>query len=171
MVRGLLNTYASATGKLVNPTKCSILFSDNGLVTEAVGIKSILEVTQEVFDPKYLGLPVPEGRMHKGNFETLQDRLRKRLVDWSEQFMATSSKELLIKSVAQAIPTYVMSVFRLPVSVLDDLTRLMRQYWWGVEKGKRKMAWLSWDKMRLPKSKGGMGFRDMRAFNQALLAK
>ena len=64
-----------------------------------------------------------------------------------------------------------MSVFKLPASVCDELTRLMRQYWWGIENGKNKMAWLSWDKMRLPKSMGGMGFRDMRAFNQELLAK
>lgn len=40
--------------------------------------------------------------------------------------MASSSKEILIKLVAQAIPTYVMSVFKLPYSVCDDLTRMMR---------------------------------------------
>ena len=134
-------------------------------------VKNTLEITLEAFDPKYLGLPVPEGRMHKGKFETLQERLRKALMDWSEQYMSSGNKEILIKSVAHAIPTYAMSVFKLPASVCDDLTRMIRQYWWGVENGKKKMAWMSWDRLRLPKSLGGMGFKDMRAFNQALLAK
>ena len=53
--------------------------------------------------------------------------------------MSSGNKEILIKSVAQAIPAYVMSVFKLPASVCDELTQLMRQYWWGVEKGKNKM--------------------------------
>ena len=97
IVKGLLNTYARATGQLINPEKCSILFSDNCVESMAEEMKGILEVTQQVFEPKYLGLPVPEGRAHKGQFETVQDRLRKRLVDWSERFSSHASKEVLIK--------------------------------------------------------------------------
>ena len=33
------------------------------------------------------------------------------------------------------------------------------------------MAWMKWDRLCEPKTKGGLGFRDLRAFNLTLLAK
>lgn len=139
IVREVLNTYAAATGELINPAKCSILFADNWYGTVSSEIKSILNVTQEVFEAKYLGLPVPEGRMNKRKLQSLIEKLAKRLVDWSDKYMSMASKEILIKAVAQAIPTYIMSVFKLPMSVRDDLSKLIRQY--GGEWKMKKERW------------------------------
>ena len=72
---------------------------------------------------------------------------------------------------AQAVPTYTMSVFLLPIALCDDMTSMVRRFWWGQKKGKNKRAWISWDKICVPKTKGGLVFCDLKAFNLALLAK
>ena len=76
----------------------------------------------------------------------------------------------MIKSVAQAIPVYIMSVFLLPGTVQAELTRSIRRFWWGESSCKRKIHWIAWDKFTKPKGLGGLGFRDLKVFNQALLA-
>jgi hypothetical protein len=147
------------------------LFGDACQQEDREVVKQILQVTQETFETKYLGLPTPEGRMSKGKFKSLQEQLIKRLIQWAEGYLSQGGKEVLLKAVAQAIPVYVMGIFKLPFGLLDELTKLMRDFWWGEENGKRKTHWISWDSMMRPKDQGGIGFKDMRLFNQALLAK
>jgi hypothetical protein len=64
-----------------------------------------------------------------------------------------------------------MSVSKLPLEVCDDLNRLVRNYYWGAEEGKRKTHWVAWHRMTRSKKQGGPGVRDFRSFNQALLAR
>ena len=53
----------------------------------------------------------------------------------------------------------------------DDLMGMIRNFWWRQKKEERKIAWLSWEKMCEPKCDGGMGFKNLKLFNKALLAK
>ena len=88
--------------------------------------------------------------------------------------LSNAGREVLIKAVAQATPTYTMSVFKLPDSLCKDLNSLMGNFWWEQKEKERKMAWISWEKLCTLKAEGGrgaMGFRDLKAFNLALLAK
>ena len=85
--------------------------------------------------------------------------------------MSQAGREVLIKAVAQALPTFLMSLFKFLRSICDDLGRMIHSYRWGAYRGKRKTHWKSWDSMLRPKSAGGMGFKDFRLFNQAMLAR
>nr|XP_023918259.1 uncharacterized protein LOC112029811 [Quercus suber] len=64
-----------------------------------------------------------------------------------------------------------MSVFKLPDTLCDEMTSMVRSFWWGQTNGRNKMAWLSWDKVCVPKSDDGLGFQNLKAFNLALLSK
>ncbi|XP_004308230.1 PREDICTED: uncharacterized mitochondrial protein AtMg00310-like [Fragaria vesca subsp. vesca] len=77
----------------------------------------------------------------------------------------------LVKAVAQAIPTYTMSVFQLPKGVLKVFQSKISNFWWGKGGGKKGMHFCKWKKLCASKWKGGLGFRDLETFNLALLAK
>ncbi|KAM6566185.1 hypothetical protein CsatA_025313 [Cannabis sativa] len=65
-----------------------------------------------------------------------------------------------------------MSVFLLPLEIIRDMESMMAKYWWQSSSNfPSSIHWMSWKRLCGHKSKGGMGFRNLRDFNLSLLGK
>lgn len=80
---------------------------------------------------EYLGLPSLVGKNKRNTFNDIKDKLRKKLVGWKEKLLSKASIEIFIKAMAQAILTYTMSCFKLPDTLCEELTSMIRNFWWG----------------------------------------
>ena len=74
------------------------------------------------------------GRSKRNTFAELKVRVASKLAGWKEKLLPIAGKEVLIKAVAQAVPTYTMSYFKLPKALCDDLTSMVSQFRWGQKK-------------------------------------
>ena len=65
------------------------------------------------------------------------------LQGWKGKILSKVGKEVLIKTVAQSLPTYAMGVFQLPLKLCDELNALCAKFWWGQVGDERKVHWKS----------------------------
>lgn len=97
--------------------------------------------------------------------------MRGKIESWCGREASCAGREVLIKSIAQAVPTYSMGCFLLPKNICKKMRMAISNYWWGSSADNRRIHWMSWDRLTHPKSEGGMGFKDLRCFNLAMLGK
>ncbi|XP_039134175.1 uncharacterized protein LOC120271557 [Dioscorea cayenensis subsp. rotundata] len=141
---------------------CNLYYADDLLVLTVGGaedlrvIKLILLVFEGLSGLEtnfsktftYLGIPV-SGR-------------RPRKQDW----------EKLVISVLSAVPTYWMSLFRLPPWVIKKINRIQRDFLWsGADIDKPRCRLVAWKNICCSKEQGGWGILDLSSFNLALLGK
>lgn len=166
----ILRVYEHASGQRINLQKTVITFSPNMSQSIRDFVTQSFQLQNTSGHQKYLGLPSLLGLRKQEAFEVLK-HVWKRLDGWNSKLLSYAGKEVLIKAVAQAIPTYAMSCFKLPKRLVKDLTSLMNRFWWVSHGGKRGVPWLSWMQLTQPKAMGGLAFRSLEEFNKALLAK
>ena len=83
---------------------------------------------QDTRHTKYLGLPSFIGRSKMQVFAILKERIGQKLAGWKGKLLSMGGKEILIKAVAQAIPTYTMGCFLLPQSLCEKIESMMRNF-------------------------------------------
>jgi hypothetical protein len=130
-IQGILAQYEKASGQQVNRDKTTIYFSKDTLEASKNIIKEALEVPIIRQYKKYLGLPSFVGRNRTESFSQIKETVWQKLKGWKEKLLSQAGREILIKAVAQAIPTYSMSYFRLPAKLCNELEAMVRRFWWS----------------------------------------
>jgi len=167
----ILGTYEEGSGQKLNLNKTSIFFSRNTSVEKRQEILSLSGLTETHRIDKYLGLPSFVGKSRRLAFHDIIDKVTQRLENWKVKFLSQAGKEVLLKAVIQAIPTYCMGIFQLPIGLCKEINHLMQKFWWNHMSQSSKIHWMSWEKLSRSKAIGGLGFRDLVLFNKAMLAK
>ena len=167
----ILETYEGALGQKVNKSKTVIFFSKSTAEATKQEIKEALGIQEIAHFEQYLGLPSLVGRRKKEGFNFIKEKVWQKLQGWEGKLLSQAGHEVLIKAVIQAIPTYAMGCFKLPLSLCHEIETMIKKFWWGQRGDKRKIHWLKWDELTKSKLEGGMRFRDITMFNDSLLAK
>lgn len=151
----VFEVYEETSGQQLNRAKTSLFFSQNTRddVKEEIKRRFGAQISRQ--HEKCFGLPSLVGKNKRNTFNGIKEKLSKKLAGWKEKLLSKARKEGLIKDVAQAIPTYSMSCFKILDTLNDKLTSMIMNFWWGQKQDERKMTWLSWDNMCVPKHVGG----------------
>lgn len=167
----LLDSYELASSQGINKHKSGIFFSLNTKGPTRNHILDLAKVPAYSDQEKYLGLPLIVGSKKYRTFEEIKDKVWRRISNWKNTFLSQARKEVLLKFVVQAIPTYTMSLFWFPQKICHLITSSMSHFWWGNMTKQKGVHWKRWELLDDTKSQGGIGFRELEAFNKALLAK
>ncbi|WOG90771.1 hypothetical protein DCAR_0310016 [Daucus carota subsp. sativus] len=171
VMKNIIKRYEELSGQAINFQKSTITFSPNTSQVNREAICGILEVSERSTPGKYLGLPMDVGRRKNEVFNFLSDRVRQRLQSWRNTAMSKAGKCILLKTAAQSIPNFWMNLLLIPSEVCKTIQRQMNSFWWGGGNNSKGIRWMSWERLCKVKEAGGLGFKDLRSFNVAMLAK
>ncbi|GJW95740.1 RNA-directed DNA polymerase, eukaryota [Tanacetum coccineum] len=90
--------------------------------------------------------------------DQVQDwRFLPRLSKWKLKLLSIGGRLTLLKSVLTSIPLYHMSIFKVPIGVLNHLESIRQNFFYGVDGSDRKLAWIGWNMVLTSKKNGGLG--------------
>ena len=120
--------YGAASSQAINRGKTTLFFSKNTRADVKLDIQAMMRVQIMMDCEQYLGLPMVTGKSQVNTFKGVREKIAKRVMRWRGKFISKVGQEILIKTVVQAIPTYTMSIFKIPMNLCNDINCFLAKY-------------------------------------------
>jgi hypothetical protein len=169
-LNSILSDFSDASGMLLNLDK-SKLFFFNTPVTVQAHLSGLLGIARSTLPSTYLGIPLTGDSTKSISWDSLLLSISNRLNNWTFRPLNIAARLVLLKSVLQALPTYLFTALAAPTSVIKAIRSLQRNFLWKGNQNNGKWALVGWDKLCRSKKQGGLGIRDPGKMNQVMGAK
>lgn len=165
MLISCLNRFGDTAGPRVNLLKSNIYMAGIDDTTR----QSILDISGFVNGQlpfRYLGIPLASRKLKTSDYSMLVDNIAERINSWPRHSLSQAGKIELIRTVLQGVECFWMSILPLPANIIHDIYSLCRKFVWPT-----KHPPIAWNTLCKPIDDGGMGVKNLVAWNNALIAK
>ena len=168
----MMEIFSDFSGLRLNRAKSSFI-SFGHSPEENAGCSRILATPIGTLPIRYLGVPLVDRRLWTTDWQPVLEKVEMRLGGWRTRLLSRGGRLVLLKAVLAAIPTYFMTIFKLPGGVRKRLEQLMRGFFWHGSRPEesRGVPLVAWEIVCRPVEQGGLGVRQLQHTNMALLSK
>jgi exonuclease III len=169
-LNSILSDFSDASGMLLNLDKSKLFFFNTPIPVQ-VHLSTLLGIARSSLPSTYLGIPLSGESAKSISWDSLLLSLANRLNNWTFRPLNIAARLILLKSVLQALPTYLFTALAAPVSVIKAIRSIQRNFLWQGHHSNKKWALVGWEKLCKPKKLGGLGIRDPGKMNKVMGAK
>jgi exonuclease III len=169
-LNSILSDFSDASGMLLNLDKSKLFFFNTPAPVQ-VHLSSFLGIARSSLPSTYLGIPLSDESARSISWDSLLLSLANRLSNWTFRPLNIAARLVLLKSVLQALPTYLFTALAAPGSVIKAIRNIQRNFLWKGHHSGKKWALVGWEKLCKPKQCGGLGLRDPGKMNKIMGAK
>ncbi|KAI0519364.1 hypothetical protein KFK09_006808 [Dendrobium nobile] len=170
----VINDFANSSGLVINHDKSCIMFPKH--VSNQLEVCQLLSIHTIVSKITYLGIPLSFYRLNVADFLPLLDSINKKLNGWKANLLSLAGRLQYLKFTIQNTIAYWIRGSIIPKTVHKVFKKVSSRFlFFGNSNTDKKLHMVSWDKICLPKDKGGLGIYSINAmqfaFNCSVILK
>jgi hypothetical protein len=99
-----------------------------GEVEDVEGLAQLLGCRVGSLPMTYLGLPLGASYKSVSTWKWVVEKTKRRLAGWKRMYLLKGGRLTLIKSTLSNLPTYLLSMFPIPLKVANRLEKIQRDF-------------------------------------------